>query len=106
MALGRALAIPAEERIGNVHARDDFSKGRKALAIEPGIVAEIDEHLGRARIGTPGGEGDHAASVTLLYGVVLDIGVAPHRRDLRVAVDAELRHEAVEHPEETRVVVE
>jgi hypothetical protein len=39
-----------------------------------------------------------------LTGSSLDIGLAPHGRDFRIAVDAELHHEALDHAEEARIV--
>src|SRR5262245_64195462 len=76
-----ALAIAAIERVHHLHAGDDLAEGRKALAVETGIVAEIDEYLGRARIWSGGGESDRAALVALLHGIVLDVGVAPGAGD-------------------------
>src|SRR5262245_49075181 len=101
----RALAVAAIERVHHLHAGHDLAERRKALAVEPGIVAEIDEHLGRARIWSGGGEGDRAALIALLYRIVLDVGVAPGAGDVGIAVDAKLHHETVDHAEEARVVV-
>ena len=42
----------------------------------------------------------------LLDRIVVDGGVAPDRRNARVGVDAELHHEAGDHPEETGIVEE
>src|SRR5262245_25010038 len=62
-----ALAVAVIERVHHFHAGNDLAEGRKALAVEPGIVAEIDEHLRRARVGPGGGEGDRATLIALLY---------------------------------------
>src|SRR5262245_7745584 len=99
-----ALAVAAIERVHHLHAGHDLAEGRKALAVEPGIVAEIDEYLRRARVGPGGGEGDRAALIAVLYRIVLDVGVTPDGGDVGIAVDAELHHEALDHAEEARVV--
>src|SRR4029450_12073326 len=76
-----AFAVAAIERVHHLHAGHDLAEGREALAIEQGVVGEIDEHLGRARVRSGGGEGDRAALIALLYGIVLDVGVAPGAGD-------------------------
>src|SRR5262245_9897486 len=100
-----ALAIAAIERVHHLHAGDDLAEGRKALAVEPGIVAEIDEHLRRARIWSGGGEGDRSALIALFYGIILDVGIAPGAGGDGIAVDAELHHEALDHADDARIVV-
>src|SRR5580693_3916292 len=50
-AARRAFAVIGIERIDHGHAGGDLAERRKALAVERGVVGEIDEHLGGAGVG-------------------------------------------------------
>src|SRR5215470_2982076 len=52
-----ALAILAVELVNHIHAGAHLAERSKAEAIEPVVVAEVDEHLRGARVGTRGREG-------------------------------------------------
>src|ERR1700719_3625070 len=99
-AARRAFAVIGIERIDHGHARHDLAERRKALAVERCVVGEIDEHLGGAGVRAGRGEGDVAAPVALFYRIVLDARLTPYRRELWIAVDAELHHEAGDDAEE------
>ena len=91
----------------HLHAGNHAAERREALIVETAtVVAEIDEHLAGARVGASHRVGDVAALVALPHWIVLDLRGTPRCRDLRIAVDAELHHEAGDHPEESHVVVE
>src|SRR6202140_2121019 len=96
-----AFAVFGIEAIDDIHARYDLAERRKALPVQRAVVGEIDEHLRGAGVGTRRGKGDIAAPVALLHRIVLDARLAPHRRELRIAVDAELHHEARDDAEES-----
>ena len=96
----RRVAIPAVNFVHHVHSFGHFAERRETLPIETGVVAEVDEQLRGARVWTGGGKSDGAARVAALDGVVWYRRFAPLRGDVRVAVDAELAHEAGNHTEE------
>src|SRR5579862_1662314 len=105
-SLGRALSITAVEVVHHIHPFRDLTEGRKALAIEKSVVAEIDKDLGCSRVGASGGEGDIAALITLLYWVILDYGGLPNCIHRRFRVDAELNHKRLgflDHAEKTGI---
>src|SRR6185312_1201934 len=96
----------AVDLFDDAHARDDLAEGREAHRIEPAVVSVVDEDLGRAHVRTGGGEGDGAFGVRVLRRrIVLEGGGAPDAVDRRIAVDAELHHEALDDAEEGDVVV-
>src|SRR5262245_50208263 len=45
LAARGALAVAVVELVHHVHPGHDLAEGREALAVEAGIVAEVDEHL-------------------------------------------------------------
>src|SRR5580704_17680576 len=101
----RAIAIPAVKRSNHLHANRDLAEWREAPGIKSLVVVVIDEHLGRACIGTSGREGDESRLVALGDRIVLDVGFPPLRRHLRIAVNSKLHHESLDDAEETIVVV-
>src|SRR5438876_4047494 len=105
-AARRAFAIFGVELVDHLHAGDDAAERREALAIEARIVAEVDEHLAGAGVGARHRVGDVAALVALLNRIVPELRLTPRRRDLRIAVDAELHHKPRDHTEEADVIVE
>ena len=52
------------------------------------------------------GVGYHPTRIAVEHFVVLDVAVDPRRRDRRIGGDAELDHEALDHAEEARVIVD
>ncbi len=82
-----------------------LAKRREAHAVEPVIIAEVHEELGGAGIWAGGREAHHAPGIALHHLIVLDAGAPPDRGHLRGAVDAQLRHEAADHPKEGHVVI-
>src|SRR6202022_1428461 len=94
------FAVAAEQRIHHVHPGDDLAKRREALTVEPGVVGEIDEDLAGTRIRAGSCKRDVSAFVALLHGIIVDGRSPPRSGNLRVAVDAELYHEAADPAEE------
>ena len=72
---------------------------REAHRVEAGVVDEVDEELRRAGAGARHRVADHAAGVVLHDRVVRDAARDPAARDVRIAVDAALGHEPVDHAE-------
>src|SRR5262245_61767776 len=107
-AARRALAVPAIQLVDHLHARGhDLAERRDAPFVEARVVGEVDEELRRPRTGRPRlGERHESSLVALLDRVVLNRRVAPGGLDPGVAVDPDLRHEAVDHAEKAAVVVE
>src|SRR5215510_2910837 len=107
-AARRAFAVPAIQLVDHLHARRHYlAERRDSPLVEGGVVGEVDEELGRPRTGRPRLRKRHESSlVALLDRVVLNRRVAPGGLDAGVAVDPDLRHEAVDHPEKAAVVVE
>jgi hypothetical protein len=82
------------------------AEGRKAHAIKPRVVTEIDKELSGARIRRAGfGEGQVATQVALDDGLVGDRLGAPLGGECRVAADSNLRHESGDDSEESAAVV-
>jgi len=74
-----------------VHALEELEplqnhrERREALRVQTRVVAEVDEHLTAARVGTRGGEGEGPPPVARNDRVVADLLVAELRVELRVA---------------------
>src|SRR5436190_6305048 len=94
---GESFSILAINLVHNIHALRHFAEGREAHAIEAAVVTVADEELRGPRVRTGGGEADSTARIAGLDRVVGDPRVVPRRGDLRIAVDAELAHEAGDH---------
>lgn len=103
LVLLRLLAVLRVDLVDHVHAFDDFSEGCEAHAVEAGVVSEVDEELGGARVGAGGGEDQAAARVALLDGVVLNIGLVPRLVDGGIGAESELHDEAGHDTEEAGV---
>lgn len=85
------VAVAGVEVEGDVHSFCDSSEGDEVVAVEVGIVFEVDEDLGTARIGGCFGEGERAFDVLKFAGRVVGDGeFAPVGVELGVASDAEL----------------
>src|SRR6266853_5288682 len=69
-ALVGRLAITAVYLINYVHPFGHLAERREPLAIQTGIVAEINKELRRPGVGTGGGESDRPARVAGLDGIV------------------------------------
>ena len=100
-----ALAIPGVQLVHDLHPIDDLPEGRETHAVQPAVVPEVDEDLGRPRVRAGHGVADEAPRVARHDRVVGDLLLSPGRRHRRVAVDPELRHEPGDHAEEAHVVV-
>src|SRR4051812_598104 len=51
-----ALAVFGVELVDDLHPLDHAAERREALAVEAAVLTEVDEHLGRACVGTCHGE--------------------------------------------------
>src|SRR5271166_404701 len=107
-ALGRAFAIVAIQTVNHGHAVGDLSEGRKAHGVQTLVVAEIDEYLGGACVGTGGGERNVSAEIALGNGIIFQIRFRPDGRNGWVGAKSELGHEGriIENAEEAGVVIE
>src|SRR5687767_1593682 len=63
----RALAVLGVELVDHLHALDHLAERRETLAIETGVVSEIDEHLTGAGVRSRHRVGDEAALVALRH---------------------------------------
>src|SRR5258708_6513323 len=72
-AARRAFAVFGVELVDHLHAGGDAAKRREALAVEAGVVAEVDEHLAGAGVGSGHRVGDVAALVALLDRIVPEL---------------------------------
>src|SRR5262249_476293 len=106
-AAGRcSLAIRRVDLVDDIHSFGDSPEGREPLGIKAGVVSEVDEYLSRARVRSGGCECDIAALVAFFHLIVGNSRRLPHRGNARIAVNAELHHEAGDYPEESNVRVE
>src|SRR5205823_6996567 len=103
-AAGRALAVYPIEAVHHVHALHHSAERREPHAIEPAVVAVVDEELGGPRPGTGRREAHRAARIVLPHRVVRNRGIAPGRGHLWITMDAELRHESRDHAEESHAI--
>src|SRR5438093_8678760 len=70
-ALVGLFTISAVDLIHDLHSSDHLAEWRKSLAVQKGIVFEIDKNLSSATVRRRAfGECDEAAGVTLLDGVI------------------------------------
>ena len=106
-AAAGVFTVASVEFFNDVHALDDPCEGSEAGfdIVAGGVVAEVDEDLGGARVRTGVGEGDVAECVVLDERVVGDRDVALLLGDVGFSADAELCPTAGYDAEEARVVV-
>src|SRR5262249_27037811 len=105
-AAARRFAILGVEFVRHIHAFDNPAEWRKRLRIvRRRIVLQIDEDLRRSAVRYGEGISDRSAHVRFAARVVRDRPRAPDVRDLRVAVDAELRPFAFDDAMETHMIV-
>src|ERR1700690_3202730 len=105
-ALIGTLAVTAIELLDNVHAGSHLAKWSEALAVEAGIVPQIDEELGGTGIWTGSGKSESAGTITLGNGIVFDVGALPGSIYGRVGSQSKLNDEARDDAEESGVIVE
>ena len=104
-AIGSALAVTAVQLVNDFHSVGDHAKCRKSVPIQPLVITIIDEHLCRTGIGPGHGKCHEPSMVALHDGIVLNNGLFPRLRNLRIPANAKLRHESRQNPEETRTVI-
>jgi hypothetical protein len=102
----RSLPVSSVEGVDDVHPLDDLPDGGEPHLVEPGVVAIADEQLGRSGPGAGGSERNPPARVAGRHGVVGYAGCLPGARHERVAGYPELRHEALDDPEEAHALEE
>src|SRR5215467_2392279 len=98
-AAGWHLAVAAVERVYRVHAVHHFADRRESFLIERLVIAEVEEQLRGAAIGSILGISESAAGIALFDGVVGDVSGGPELVGLGVAAYAEL-DEAADGAEE------
>src|SRR5215510_7026127 len=104
-AAGR-FSILGVELVHHIHTFNDLAERRKRLfVVRRRIVPQIDENLRRSAVRHGEGISDRPAHVRFAARIVRDRLSAPDIRDLRVAVDAELRPFAFDDAMETHIVV-
>ena len=106
VAIGRALSITAIQLVDNFHSLRDNAKWRKTIAVQRGVIPEVDENLRAARIGCRSlGERNKSPMIALKDAVVLNIRFFPGIGDLGIRAESKLRHESRQNAKETRAVI-
>ena len=101
----RPFSISAIEAVHNFHTFGDSPEWRETFAIEPRRVGEIDENLGSAGVGSIGGEGYGAASITFSNRVVRNPGVMPSFGNCGISRDTELDDKSGNYTKKSRAIV-
>ena len=83
-----------------------LGKRRKVHPVQVCVIREVDEHLRSPRVLPRCRERDVADLVALDHRIVLQSLFLPLRCDRWLAMDAELRHEAVDDAEKSYALVE
>src|SRR5262249_18006789 len=87
------FGVAPVQAVDDGHSLDHSAERREALRVEARVVDETDENLRRARVRAGHGEGECAAGIGLLDGVVRERSPRPRRIGRRVPCDAELHDE-------------
>jgi hypothetical protein len=89
-AAAGCFTVAGVKSIDDVHSGDDPPEWRETFSVVLPVVAQVDEHLRRARSRRRERIRQRAALVRDAHRVVGDRGISPGARELRIAGNAEL----------------